>query len=314
MSADLVTLGETMALVRATEVGSLEHVTGMRLSVGGAESNVAIAARRLGASVAWIGRVGDDGAGRRITRELRAEGVDVHAHVDDGAGTGMMLKSHPSATTTEVTYGRHMSAGSRLAPDDLPADVFATARIVHVTGITPALSASAESAMWDALDRADAAHAIVSFDVNHRSRLWRDRDPSTLYRAVTARAGIVFAGLDEARLVVGDGTPAQVARRLGELGPAAAIVKLGAEGAVAVIDGAELWVPAVPVAVVDTVGAGDGFVGAYLAAALAGAPVAERLALAARVGAAACTGPGDWESYPHARDLAHEGPLDPVQR
>ena len=96
----VVTLGETMALARTTEIGSLRHAAGLALGIGGAESNVAVGLRRMGVDVSWLGRVGDDPLGERIARELRAEGLDVRAIVDGGAPTGLMLKERPSAAST----------------------------------------------------------------------------------------------------------------------------------------------------------------------------------------------------------------------
>ena len=118
----VVTLGETMGLMRAASVGSLEHVSDFQLHIGGAESNVAIGVARLGRAATWMGRVGDDGVGRRVLRELRAEGVALHTTVDDSARTGLMLKETPIAGSTRVLYYRAGSAGSRLNAADLHLD------------------------------------------------------------------------------------------------------------------------------------------------------------------------------------------------
>ena len=198
--AAVVTLGETMGLMRAASVGSLEHVSDFRLHIGGAESNVAIGAARLGRPAVWMGRVGDDGIGRRVLRELRAEGVTLHATVDDAARTGLMLKETPRAGSTRVLYYRAGSAGSRLNAADLDLGAIASAGILHVTGITLALSDSAEHAVFAAIDAAVTAGVPVSFDVNHRSSLWGAREAAPVYRRIAERATIVFAGDEEAEL------------------------------------------------------------------------------------------------------------------
>ena len=314
MTEPVVTLGETMGLLRATSVGSLEHVGDFALHIGGAESNVAIGVARLGRPAVWIGRVGDDGIGRRVLRELRAEGVAVDAVVDPDARTGLMLKETPTSGSTRVLYYRAGSAGSRLGVADLDLDRIAGAGVLQVTGITLALSDSAQAAVFAAVDAAVAAGVPVSFDVNHRAALWRDRDPRDLYRRVAERAAIVFAGTDEAELLVGSGSPAEQATRIAGLGPTQAIVKLGEAGCVASIDGEALAAPAEPITPLDTVGAGDAFVAGYLVALLDGLAAADRLRQGTRCGAFACLGPGDWESLPRRADLDAFGSADPVIR
>jgi 2-dehydro-3-deoxygluconokinase len=312
--AAVVTLGETMGLLRAASIGSLEHVSDFRLHIGGAESNVAIGAARLGRPSVWMGRIGDDGIGRRVVRELRAEGVAVVAPVDDSAKTGLMLKESPTHGTTRVSYYRAGSAGSRLAINDLDYDRIAAAGVLHVTGITLSLSPSAEEAVFAAIDAAIDAGVPVSFDVNHRTALWAGRDPRPVYRRVAERSSILFAGADEAELLVGAGSPEELAAAIAALGPAQAIIKLGDRGCVASIDGEALSAPADAITPLDTVGAGDAFVAGYLVALLDGLPPAERLRLANRCGAIACLGPGDWESLPRRADLDAFGSGDPVIR
>jgi 2-dehydro-3-deoxygluconokinase len=310
----VVTLGETMGLLRAASIGSLEHVSDFQLHIGGAESNVAIGVARLGRPAVWMGRVGDDGVGRRVLRELRAEGVGAGAVVDPEARTGLMLKETPTSGRTRVSYYRAGSAGSRIGIDDLDFDAIESAGVLHVTGITLALSESAEQAVFAAIGAAVAAGVPVSFDVNHRPALWGDRDPAPLYRRVAERSTIVFAGADEAELLVGSGSPEQLAARIADLGPAQAIVKLGEDGCVASIDGEALSAPAEKITPLDTVGAGDAFVAGYLVALLDGLAPADRLRQGARCGAFACLGPGDWESLPRRADLDAFGSGDPVIR
>jgi 2-dehydro-3-deoxygluconokinase len=306
----VVTFGETMALLRPEESGSLADVDRLRIGIGGAESNVAIGLARLGAEVAWLGRIGADALGDRVVRELRGEGVDVIGVVDTDAPTGLMIKERPTTDAARpVLYYRTASAGSRLSADDLPALGIPDAALLHVTGITPALSSTAHDAVLTAIAIATVAGVPVSFDVNHRASLWRQRDPAPTYRQLAAGSSIVFAGLDEAQLLVGsDLDAAEAAQAIAELGPAQVVIKLGADGCLALIDGVRHDVPAVAVDVVDTVGAGDAFVAGYLAELLAGASAEERLATAVTTGAFACTSPGDWEGYPLRDQL---GLLDP---
>jgi 2-dehydro-3-deoxygluconokinase len=307
----LVTLGETMALVAS---GPLAHVTTAGVGIGGAESNVAIGVRRLGGDAAWIGRVGDDSFGTRVLRELRAEGLGVHATVDPEAPTGLMVKESRRPGTSRVWYYRAGSAGSRLHRDDLPRDLVAGAGVLHVTGITPGLGASALAAVGEAVELARGA--IVSFDVNHRPAVWQGRDAAPVYRELARAAGVVFAGEDEARLLTGTDTtdPHELLAAMAATTSGDVVLKQGADGCLAIIGGATYDVPAVPVDVVDTVGAGDAFVAGYLADLLAGRTPQERLLTAVRCGAFACLANGDWEGLPTRRDLDDLDRADPVVR
>ncbi|WP_141704419.1 sugar kinase, partial [Planobispora rosea] len=170
---DLVTLGETMALFTARRVGALRHARDFDLGVGGAESNVAIGVTRLGLRACWIGRVGADEFGELVRSTLAGEHVDVsRAVVDPDAPTGLMVKGRRTAELVDVRYYRAASAGSRLRPADLDTGLIRSARVLHVTGITPALSATALEAVRAAVAEARAAGVPVSMDVNYRRALW----------------------------------------------------------------------------------------------------------------------------------------------
>lgn len=319
MSGRIVTLGEGLAVLRTSEIGSVAQLSNLTIGTGGAEMNVAIGAARLGAPVAWFGRVGDDGFGRRVTRELRAESVDVHAVTDPLQPTGLLTKETPSSGRTAISYYRRDSAGSRLRPDDLDElGLELTAEdILHLTGITPALSESAHAAMRHALDLAERAGATVSYDVNHRRGLWDRERAVPVHLEFVRRAQVVFAGDDEARLVTGrqSDAPGELADAVRELGPDEVVIKLGAAGAVARVGEESLRQPAIELPdVVDTVGAGDAFVAGYLSERLAGRPPAARLAIAVRTGAAACLHPGDWEGTPTRAELEAVLGDDPVTR
>jgi 2-dehydro-3-deoxygluconokinase len=264
--------------------------------------------------VTWIGRVGADEVGDLVRRELRAEGVELKAHVDQRASTGIMLKNRRTAQHTRVQYYRAGSAGSRLSSDDIDAELIASADLLHVTGITPALSHSAADALDRAIEIALGAGVAVSFDVNHREALWTRGTASVAYQSIAARSSIVFAGLDEASMLSSGTSAEELAAGIASLGAKEVIIKLGAEGCFALIGDQSFQVPAVPVSVIDTVGAGDAFVAGYLAERLAGADPLTRLTTAVQAGAFACLGLGDWESLPTREDLALLARHEPVER
>lgn len=312
--ADILTIGESLGVLHAVAPDTVELAGALRLSVGGAESNVAIGASRLGATVAWVGRVGDDLLGRRVVREIRAEGVQVHAAVDASAPTGLLLKEVQSGRS-RVRYYRAGSAGSRIEAADLPTRAIGEATVLHLTGITPSLSPSAEDAVMAAIEAAEYAGTAIAFDVNHRGTLPRHRDAADMYRDIARRATIVFAGEDEARLLVPGAADLEgLLVGIESLGPSEVIIKEGARGSEAIIDGERLSQPATPATVIDTVGAGDAFVAGYLADRVLGRPASERLLTAARCGAAVCSHPGDWEGAARRRDFRARQAEDPVDR
>lgn len=292
----VLTFGETMLLLDGQ--GPVADLDAMRVDTGGAESNVAVGLARAGVPVTWIGRVGTDPAGDRVLGDVGGEGVEVIAVRDDDRATGIMIKDRLGNGRTRVSYHRRGSAASALSPADLPHGVVEHAALLHLTGITLALSDSARETVHAAVVRAGAAGVPVSFDVNHRPKLVDDRTARGHYRAVAERSTIVFAGDDEARLLLDvEERPHDeeaLAHGLAALANGRAVVKLGSRGAVASIDGVLLRRSASPVTVVDPVGAGDAFVAAWLAADLAGADAATALDRAADAGALACTVAGDW--------------------
>ncbi|WP_331772996.1 sugar kinase (plasmid) [Embleya sp. NBC_00888] len=300
----LLTFGETMGLISAVGTGFLDYARDFTFSIGGAESNVAIGAARLGAPVTWAGRIGSDAAGDLIERRLRSERINVLTPRDQ-AFTGLMVRHCRAGSTVHVDYHRTGSAGSRLAPSDLPSALIRRASILHITGITPALSDSARNTVLHAVSTAEAAGVPVSLDINYRSKLWTGHNARPLLRRLVSHANIVFAGVEEAQLVLDTDTDdvVSLAEGLALLGPKEAIIKAGPDGCVASIDGAELVEPAPTVHVVDPVGAGDAFVAGYLAEHMAGAEADQRLRTACAMGAYAVTVPGDCELLPTRREL-----------
>ncbi|MFB9378331.1 sugar kinase [Kineococcus gynurae] len=315
MSRYVLTAGETMGLFAATTTGPLAHCPTATIGIGGSESNVAIGLARLGTEVVWCGRTGADSLGELVRRELRAEGVRVESVVDPDASTGLMVKERPLPTAQRVSYYRAGSAGSRLTPADVTDELVAGAAAVHLSGITAAISETGRATVRSVLDRAGRAGIPRSFDVNHRRALWSDAAAAEHLREVLPEVDLVFAGEDEARLVLPDESdPSALARGLVGLGARAAVVKCGERGAVACVDGRVTTAPAVPVPVLDTVGAGDAFVAGYLAEFVLGRPFAECLRTATTTGAFACTVPGDWEGLPRRGDLDLLAGGDPVRR
>jgi 2-dehydro-3-deoxygluconokinase len=247
--------------------------------------------------------VGADEFGDLIRSTLAGEGVDVRAVPDPRAPTGLMIKGRRTADLIDVRYYRKDSAGSRLSVADLDARLIRSARVLHVSAITPALSASAREAVRYAIGEARAAGVLVSLDVNYRRALWTPEEAGAWLRETVGDVDVLFATEPEGRLIDDVEGPAELARALAARGPGHVLVKLGAQGAME-WSGGSLW-QAEPFQVteVDSVGAGDAFAAGWLAGWLDGAKPEQRLGMACAAGAFAVTSQGDWESLPRRADL-----------
>ncbi|MFL5680200.1 MAG: sugar kinase [Chloroflexota bacterium] len=310
MAAEVVTLGECLVALVAPSQGPLAEAAAFERHIAGAEANVAVGLARLGRTVDYIGRVGDDGFGTAIVRKLRGEGVGVERlRVDPEARTGLMIRERRSLGAAQVLYYRTGSAGSRLTPDDVDPAAFGGARWLHITGITPALSASAKASVDRAIALARGARMTISVDLNLRRRLWLEETAAPVFRDLVARTDIVMGDADEAAIAIGEGgdaaDPEVLARKLVALGAGTAVVKLGADGAVAATGkGPVVHSPALPVAaVVDPVGAGDAFAAGFIAATLDGLALDEALRTANACGAAAVSAIGDMAGLPDRAEL-----------
>lgn len=306
MTPAVLTLGETLiAFVRID--GGMADGGPFEAHVVGAESNVAVGLTRLGHRAAMIGRVGDDPLGERVLRQLRAESVDVSfVSRDAAASTGVLIRELRGLGPNEVVYHRAGSAGSRLSPDDVraAATLFAGARIVHLTGITPALSPSAHEAALEAIAAARGAGALVSFDVNLRRKLWSAERARDVLASFVGAADLVLAGADEADLLTGSPDPEAAAQDLLRRGAKVAVVKLGADGALAADGERLIRMPAIPLStIVDPVGAGDAFAAGFLSATLDGMALEERLARGRTCAAHCMSQRGDLAGLPTRAQL-----------
>ncbi|GAA4627148.1 sugar kinase [Actinoallomurus vinaceus] len=303
---EVVTIGETMAALRGD--GPLRLGGPLTLSMAGAETNVAIGLARLGHRVRWAGVVGADELGELVLRTLRAESVDVTTvRSDPMAPTGLLLQEHRVANVTRVHYYRTGSAGSALRVDDAEAALMTgePARVLHVTGITPALGPDPRATVERAVRRAREAGTRVCLDVNYRSRLWAPDLAARVLGELLPYVDILIASDDELPLVAGGETDEERAvGQLLDLGIDEVVVKHGGAGARAWSAAGSVRLPARAVPVTGTVGAGDAFTAGYLSGTLDGLPIEDRLDRAVTVGAFAVAAAGDWEGLPTRDELA----------
>ncbi len=268
----LLAVGETMAMVAPRAAEPVEHAEHFRVDAGGAESNVAAHAAALGAPAAWFSRLGDDALGRRVAARLAGRGVDVsRVIVDAEHPTGLYVKDPGSG----VSYYRAGSAASHLDTADADALSWTDVALVHVSGVTAALTGTAPAFLDRVVERARAAGVLVSVDVNHRAALWSAADAAGPLLSLARRADLVFVGRDEAETLWGSETAVDVRALLPDVPQL--VVKDGAVGATLFAGDEVVFEAALRVDVVEPIGAGDAFAGGYLAAFLAGAAPSARL-------------------------------------
>ena len=298
----VVTAGETMVLVVPATPGRLRHATNVSLSIGGAESNVAIGLARLGIPASWVSALGDDEPGELVLNRLRAEGVDTAAvrRVSDRP-TGLYLREEV-AGATRVYYYRRGSAASTLSPGEFEPAVLEGAGFLHLTGITAALSPEgAEFVPWAAKVAQDSG-VRVSYDVNYRGKLWEPAAARAATEAVLPYVDVLLVGHEEAAALWGWDDEASLTR-LSDRGPSEVVLKLADRGCAAVVSGERLTSSGFPARQVDPIGAGDAFAAGYLAATLWKWDPEQRLRAANAMGALCVQTLGDYEGLPSRREL-----------
>ncbi|MFF4244225.1 sugar kinase [Streptomyces sp. NPDC001822] len=321
--ADVVCLGESMVTFLPSQPGRLADVPAFGRGIGGAESNVACALAASGHRAKWVGRVGADGFGDHLVEAIAAYGVDTTAvRRDPDRPTGVYFRTATDRATDthEVAYYRAGSAASAMSPQNVPYEDVLSGRVLHLSGITAALSSDCLDLLNDLTAPRDA-RPLVSFDVNHRPGLWRDggAGPRVLL-GLARRCDLVFVGEDEAEEAWGVMGAEAIRAALPE--PGVLVVKRGADGVTvfARTDGGPEGgepdaatgdtvtdVPSLRVDVVAAVGAGDAFAAGFLSATLRGLPVRERARHGHLMAAAVLTVPGDLTAPPpraHADRLA----------
>ncbi|GGX57616.1 carbohydrate kinase [Streptomyces minutiscleroticus] len=324
---DVVALGESMVAFLPTRPGRLADVPSFDRGIGGAESNVACGLAAAGHSVRWVGRVGADAFGDHLVAAIAAYGVDTSAvRRDPDRPTGVYFRTAGDRATDahEVAYYRAGSAASAMAPDTVDLAAVRSGRVLHLSGITAALSEGCLD-LLRLLTARGVDRPLVSFDVNHRPGLWRTAGaggPAVLLDLARG-ADVVFVGDDEAREAWGLDGPDAIRAALPE--PEVLVVKQGGSGvtvfartdagagadagASRAAGGGDVvtFVPALRVDVVAAVGAGDAFAAGFLSATLRGLPVRDRARHGHLMAAAALTVPGDLAVPPsrgHADRLA----------
>ncbi|MDF2934683.1 MAG: 2-dehydro-3-deoxygluconokinase [Paenibacillaceae bacterium] len=295
---EVLTFGESMGLLMSAGNKGIEYSATLDKSFGGAESNFAIGVARLGHRVGWFGRLGKDPLGLMIQKRIRGEGVDVsRVELTDEAPTGLMLKEAISGKSF-VYYYRKNSAASLMRPEHLDEDYIKQAKILHVTGITAALSESCRETLWAAIRIAKKHGVKVCFDPNLRLKLWTLEEARSVLLPMAEEADFFLPGLDELKLMYETEDFDEIVARLSKL-RAVSIVKGGDDETYLIENGKVTAIPFFKAErVVDTVGAGDGFCAGFIVGVLKGYELAEAVRLGSLMGSLAVQMEGDWEALP----------------
>ena len=267
VAPQILALGEAMVEFNCTGEGEGRlYLQGF----GGDTSNFAIAAARQGARVGVLGALGDDANGRMLRALWDAEGVD-HRQVrsDTAAYTAIYFVSH-GERGHEFSFFRQGSAASRMRPADLPRAALAAARVLHLSGITLAISDTACDTAHAAIDIARAAGVAVSFDTNLRLKLWPLARARALIHDLIGRSDICLPSLDDLQALTGLSDADAIADHCLRLGAHTVALKLGAAGALLADAHERHRIAPHPSRCVDATGAGDTFGGAFVARRLAG--------------------------------------------
>jgi 2-dehydro-3-deoxygluconokinase len=257
---DIIAIGEPLIELNRPR-GESHFVMGC----GGDVSNAMVAAARSGAATGLATAIGADDFGQALIDLWAAEGIDAaHVRIHPTAPTGLYFVSH-GPDGHHFSYRREGSAASLFGIEDLPREAIAEARILHVSGISQAISTRAADAVFEAMAVARAAGVLLSYDTNIRLKLWPIMRARAVIHEAMTNIDIALPGLDDARLLVGTEDPDAIADRYLSFGARIVALKLGRLGCLIATAQRRLRLPPIAVAAVDATGAGDTFDGAFLA-------------------------------------------------
>lgn len=304
---DVILIGEPLGLLTAQEYGDLKDVSLFKRSLAGAEVNVGIGLSRLDYAIQYITRVGEDPIGKYIVEAMTKEKIGTNfISTDSNFQTGLMMKNKVKDGDPQTAYYRKNSAFTTLSKADIEDINFSQVRLLHVTGIPPAVSGTVRETVIYLLNKAKKAGTFISFDPNLRPALWSSKTVmiQTL-NEIADYADVVLPGISEAEVLVGTTSVEKIAQFYYEKGANVVVIKSGEEGAYVCEKGNPIInVPGFKVSkVIDTVGAGDGFAVGIIHGYLSGLSWKEAAVRANAIGSIQVQHEGDNEGLPNRADL-----------
>lgn len=288
MTPDLVTFEETMLRLSPPEGERLETATSLDFRTAGAESNVAVAASRLGTTTIWLSKLPNSPLGRRVTNKVQQHGVEPRIAWDKSGRQGAYyIDQGATPRSTTVIYDRADTAITTTQPTELDRNAIQDASVFYTSGITPALSGTLKETTTNLLTDAKQAGTTTAFDINYRSKLWSPDEARATYKSLFPDVDILIAAQrDISQIFDQDGEAKELASELTtDFDFETVVVTRGDEGALAFHDDTAYEQPAFQTDTVDAVGTGDAFVGGYLSRYIAGDSVGDALSYAAATAA-----------------------------
>ncbi len=305
MSTDnlhVICLGEILVQFNAVTPGPLRHVTYFEKHAAGSEANVAVCVKRQGLSSGFVTKLGSDEFGKFLYNWLRGEGVDVSQIKFDPEGfTGIYFiqRGFPVPGRSSVIYYRRGSAASKITESDIVEEYFSRALILHLSGITPALSESVLRASLKAIDIVKKNEAKLSFDTNIRPPLWKSmEDARKTLLPIVEKSDILFTDIDDSKILIGESDIKKIIQHYLSIGIEVVVLKLGPKGAIAATKSSYCEVNGYQVNVIDPIGAGDALAGTFLTGLLKGYTIEKSLRRAIAAGTLVVTVRGDQENLP----------------
>ncbi|MFD1417784.1 sugar kinase [Companilactobacillus keshanensis] len=307
--SEVITIGEPLVILASKDMDKkLEDVKTFQRLLGGAELNVSIGISRLGHSVQYISQVGDDPFGKYVKKEINGHNVGTDYILEDNEHwTGHQIKQLVSSGDPDTYNYRKNSAASYLNADIVDKIDLSDVKFAHMSGIFPAISATAEDTFRKLFKKLIANNVKTTFDPNLRPQLWASED--VMRKTINDLAGmanIVLPGINEGKILMGSSEPEEIADFYlkGEQ-TETVIVKVGPDGAfVKNKNGETFTVRGFKVDhVVDTVGAGDGFALGVISALLENKSLKSAILRGNAVGALQVQTPGDNDGYPTPDEL-----------
>lgn len=298
---EFVTIGEVPVVLVSKNIGRMRYNKDFEVRPGGAEGTVAVGVKRLGHSSGWISQLGEDEFGFYILSLIRGEGVDVsNVHMIPDRQTGVFFRERLPCGEARHYYYRTGSAFSEMGPESLDENYIASAKILHITGIAPALSKSCRKMIKSAIDIAKRHKVLVVFDPNMRIKLWRAEEARPVMEELMISADYILPGLEDLRLIYGEKLQEKdFIKYLHELGCEKIILKLGIKGALLSLPSGDEIISGYPIEnPIDLMGAGDAFAAGFISGILKGLDLKKAIDLANIVASLSIQLPGNIESLP----------------
>lgn len=302
---DVVTIGDGMITFDPSHRGPMRFVSTFERKIGGAELNVMLGCARLGLTPGWISKLGNDEFGRHILNTVRGEGVDVRqVQLEDNYATSLNFKEIREDGSSRTFYYRHPSPTEKFTQENLPFDYVKQAKVLHVTGVFPAIVEKNRALVLELLKFAREEGLIISFDPNIRLRLWSVEEARETLLSYLPYVNQMLTSKEELEMLFETVDDEEIRAKLAEYAFDAVIMKDGSNGSYYLQDRQWIHVEAIAAQkVVDTVGAGDGFDSGYLYGLLQGWSLPERLHFANAVGSMVVQVHGDNEGLPYLEEV-----------